>query len=61
MMNKRESVKLDKLTNNISYRIIDDTVYLFQNIIIISENEIKMAFERLSPIVLNYIFSLYIH
>ena len=53
MMNKRESVKLDKLTNNISYRIIDDTVYLFQKTINISENEMKMAFERLSPIVLN--------
>lgn len=50
-MVKKEKLKIEKLTNHFNYGIIDNTVYLFQNNINISDDELKILYKRLLLII----------
>ena len=47
-MAKKKNIKL---TEHISYCIIDSTIYLFQNNINLSENEIEILYKKLTLII----------
>lgn len=50
-MTKDNNIKSRKLTDHITYRIIDDTIYLFQNKENILEDEFKTCYKKLSFII----------
>lgn len=51
MIKKKNSIKLEKLTDHVTYRIINDTIYLFQNIFDITNEEFKIVYKRLSLLI----------
>lgn len=50
-MTKKKNIKLEKLTENISYRIIDSTIYLLLNTSNILKEELNIAYKKISLIV----------
>lgn len=48
---KKNSVKLEKLTDHFTYRIINDTIYLFQSNINVTEDELMIVCKKLSLII----------
>lgn len=48
---KKSSVKLEKLTDHFTYRIINDTIYLFQSNINVTEDEFMIVCKKLSLII----------
>ncbi|MGM9881540.1 MAG: hypothetical protein ACI31S_01705 [Bacilli bacterium] len=40
-----------KLTNHFTYRIIDNTIYLFQNVLNVSDEELTIAFKKLALLI----------
>lgn len=45
-MIKKKNIKLEKLTDNISYRIIDSTIYLLLSTSNISREELNIAYKK---------------
>ena len=45
-MTKKKNIKLEKLTENISYRIIDSTIYLLLSTSNISIEELNIAYKK---------------
>ncbi len=54
MTNRKNDIKPKKLTDHITYRIIDNTIYLFQEKEDILDDELKTAFKKLSLMIDDY-------
>lgn len=50
-MTKKKNIKIEKLTENICYRIIDSTIYLLLNTSNITKEELNIAYKKISLIV----------
>lgn len=50
-MTKKKNIKIDKLTDNIAYRIIDSTIYLLLNSNTISKEELNIVYKKISLII----------
>lgn len=53
-MTKKKNVKLEKLTENITYRIMDSTVYLLLNSNTINKEELNIIYKKLPLIIEDY-------
>lgn len=45
-MTKKKSVKIEKLTNNITYQVVDSTIYLLLNSNTITEEELNIVYKK---------------
>jgi len=45
-MTKKKNIKIEKLTNNIAYRIIDSTIYLLLDSNTITEEELNIVYKK---------------
>lgn len=50
-MAKKKNIKIEKLTDNITYRIIDSTIYLLLSSNIITKEELNIAYKKISLII----------
>ena len=50
-MRKKKEIKLEKLTENVTYRIIDGTIYLFLSSNSISTQELNVVYKKISLII----------
>lgn len=50
-MTKKKNIKIEKLTENIAYRIIDSTIYLLLSSNDISKEELNIAYKKISLII----------
>lgn len=50
-MTKKKNIKIEKLTENICYRIIDSTIYLLLSSNDISKEELNIAYKKISLII----------
>ena len=50
-MRKNKEIKLEKLTENVTYRIIDGTIYLFLSSNSISTQELNVVYKKISLII----------
>ena len=50
-MTRKKNIKIEKLTENISYRIIDSTIYLLLNTSSISKDELNIAYKKISLVI----------
>ena len=50
-MTRKKNIKIEKLTENISYRIIDSTIYLLLNTSSISKEELNIAYKKISLVI----------
>lgn len=50
-MTKKKNIKIDKLTDNVAYRIIDSTIYLLLNSNSISKEELNVVYKKISIII----------
>ena len=50
-MTKKKNIKIEKLTENISYRIIDSTIYLLLNTSNISKEELNIAYKKITLVI----------
>ena len=50
-MTKKKNIKIDKLTDNVAYRIIDSTIYLLLNRNTISKEELNIVYKKISLII----------
>lgn len=50
-MNKKKDIKLEKLTDNINYRIIDNTIYLLLASNTIAKEELNIVYKKISLII----------
>ena len=46
-MTRKKNVNIEKLTENISYRIIDSTIYLLLNTSNITKEELNIAYKKI--------------
>lgn len=50
-MAKKKNINIEKLTENISYRIIDSTIYLLLNTSNITKEELNIAYKKISLVI----------
>lgn len=50
-MAKKKNIKIEKLTDNITYRIIDSTIYLLLSSNTITKEELNIAYKKISLII----------
>lgn len=50
-MTKKKNINIEKLTENISYRIIDSTIYLLLNTSNITKEELNIAYKKISLVI----------
>ena len=50
-MTKKKNINIEKLTENISYHIIDSTIYLLFNTSNISKDELNIAYKKISLVI----------
>lgn len=50
-MPKKKEIKLEKLTDNVAYRIIDSTIYLLLNSNTITQEELNIVYKKINLII----------